>query len=99
MIEVSDNVGANFMVEGAFETGFGVLNGQSEFEDDFVFIVEHRCAGEALSREVDLNIIFKPDLLEILIDGCKYLLLSQGRLITGHKSVINQYLIRDLLIV
>ncbi len=99
MIEISDNVGADLVVEGAFETGFGVLDRQSEFEYDFVFVVDDRGTGEAFSREMDLNIIFEPDLLEILIDGCKYLLLSQGWLITGHKSVINQNLIGNLLIV
>ncbi len=63
MIEIPDNVSANLMIEGALETGFGVLYWQSEFEYDFVFVVKDRCAGEALSREVNLNIIFKPDLL------------------------------------
>jgi hypothetical protein len=63
VIKIPDNVSANLMIEGTFETGFGVLDRQSEFEYDFVFVVKDRGAGEALSGEVNLNIIFEPDLL------------------------------------
>ena len=59
MIECSDNVRSNLVVEDTLQVDSGVGEGSSDFEDDFIFVEGYTCSGQALELKFDVDIFFK----------------------------------------
>lgn len=99
MVQVSNDMGTYLVIESALKTGFGVGQGQADFEDDSWLVVEHWCAGQALSRKLNLYIVLEPNLLEVGVDRLCNLLFCQYRLLSFLKSITDQNLMRQFFIV
>lgn len=99
MVQVSDNMGTYLVIESALKTGFGVGQGQTDFKDDSWLVVEYWCAGQALSRKLNLYIVLKPNFLEVSVDRLCNLLFCQHRLLSLFKSITNQNLMCQFFIV
>ena len=81
MIECSDNVRSNLVVEDTLQVDSGVGEGSSDFEDDFIFVEGYTCSGQALELKFDVDIFFKAYRIKVVLDlGFDFLLGKEGEI-------------------
>lgn len=98
VIEISDNMCSDFMMECTLETDFGIRKWQPDFHNNFILKIQDRCPWKTLSRKHDLHIILQANFLQIIINHLYNLLLSKYGIWRWSVCIIDKYFVRNMFV-